>query len=82
MQWQENLPLQNDRRDIEVEHHLQRARRRVERRIDQAAAAGNPQDLMYDARNAAKRALYVAELSQPVLRRPARFTVARMTKIH
>ena len=79
--WHEKSPVQAEHAESEVKHYVKRARRRFERRFDAAAEQGNPDELVHDARKAAKRARYVAELAQPVLGSKARSTVKRMTAI-
>jgi len=65
--WHEDQPVSTDRDDADIKGYLNRARRRVRRRLEEAADAGQPEELLHDARKAAKRARYIAELAEPSL---------------
>ena len=80
-QWHRGMPFLDDLHPSSAEAmiFLDRAERRFERRLDAAVAAGQPDDLMHDARKSAKRARYVAEMAAPVLPRRADETIRRMT---
>ena len=79
--WHEQLPVDEGGSAPDVKQYVKRARRRFERRLDAASEQGNPDELVHDARKAAKRARYVAELAQPALGGKARSTVKRMTAV-
>lgn len=79
--WHEDPPVFDDRDDADVKGYLKRARRRVRRRLEEAADAGQPEELLHDARKAAKRARYIAELAEPRLGRKARAITQRMIKV-
>lgn len=79
--WHEDPPVSDDRGDADVKGYLKRARRRVRRRLEEAADAGQPEELLHDARKAAKRARYIAELAEPPMGRKARAIAQRMTKV-
>lgn len=65
----------------DVASHVKQSLRRFRKRLDEAHAAGDPEDLLHDARKAAKRARYVAELARPVLGRRARDVASEMTEV-
>ncbi len=81
-QWHTQLPLGEDPPRVTVTHYLKRARHRYQRRLDAAGGdGGNSVELLHDARKAAKRARYVAELAEPEVGDKARTTVHRMTAV-
>lgn len=80
-QWHARLPLREDPPRVEVTHYLKRARRRYERRLEAADDSAGTVELLHDARKAAKRARYVAELAEPEVGGKARATVRRMTSV-
>ncbi len=79
--WHEDPPVSDDRDDADVKGYLNRARRRVRRRLEEAADAGQPEELLHDARKAAKRARYIAELAERPLGRKARAVAQRTISV-
>lgn len=79
--WHEDQPVSTDRDDADIKGYLNRARRRVRRRLEEAADAGQPEELLHDARKAAKRARYIAELAEPSLGGKAKAVAQRMIKV-
>ena len=79
--WHDDLPVEGEEDDEVVGRYVRRARKRLERRLGTAAEAGHPLELVHDARKAAKRARYLAELAEPVLGAKAKATVKQMTAV-
>jgi len=80
--WHRSLPMiGDDRPPHEVAQFMQKAQRKVDKRLALASHSADREAALHSARKAGKRARYVAELAEPALGKPARKLVERAKKL-
>ena len=82
--WHEQLPLAPNPPAADVRRYLRGAKRKVRKRLRAAAdmpVVAERSEAMHQARKAAKRARYTAELAEPALGRKAAKTVTKLKKL-
>jgi CHAD domain-containing protein len=76
--WRAELPVATDGPAEDIAGYLAKAERSVRRRLKAVPTGTGRDEALHDARKAAKRARYIAELSTPELGKTARLTANRM----
>jgi CHAD domain-containing protein len=78
--WREQLPTVVDESAANIAGYLDKAERKVRRRIANAPAGAGRDEALHRARKAAKRARYIGELSRPELGKQGNSVRKRMKK--